>query len=163
MKDYGEFGKKLPVDRIKSGYQLLEDVRSKTGDRLFKAGDIVCDDDIRTMMHSDVKFVWVYRTEDMHPGDGYLELNLAADSGTQNNDTAFNPGILLVDDVESVRKNLSGIFERQGFTGEGKIYREAAAGCVKTGAENCAPRPVDQALVDQFVERLLSFIKYGHD
>ena len=80
MKNYGDFGKKLPVDRIKPGYRLLEEVRNKTGGCLFKAGEVICNDDIKTMMRSDVDYVWVHYTDEVKIGKGYIELNLSSES-----------------------------------------------------------------------------------
>ncbi len=107
--DFGEHGKKLPIDKLKDGYRLFEDVRGKTGGQLFRAGDVLSEQDINTLRHFGVEHVWVYYTEDMKEKPRVFEIpsSLPAPGARKR--------ILVVDDVESMRRHLRGTLEAAGY------------------------------------------------
>jgi hypothetical protein len=48
-KNVGDQGKKLSVVFLKPGDKLFEEVRGNTGGQLFKAGEVISEQDIATM------------------------------------------------------------------------------------------------------------------
>jgi two-component system, chemotaxis family, chemotaxis protein CheY len=107
----GESGKKLTLDRLRAGDKLFDEVRGNTGGQLFKAGDVIAEDDITTMKNFGVEHVWVVFTDDMNS----RARTLASQSGPGlAAGAAPGRGILIVDDVALIRKQMRGIFESLG-------------------------------------------------
>ncbi|MFA6448313.1 MAG: response regulator [bacterium] len=64
-KQIGELGRKLPVDKLIAGDKLFDEVRGNTGGQLFMAGEVISENDIKTMKNFGVENAWVYFSDDM--------------------------------------------------------------------------------------------------
>jgi two-component system, chemotaxis family, chemotaxis protein CheY len=103
---------RLPIHRVKPGDKLSSDVRGISGKLIVPAETIIREQDIHTMRHFDIAEVWVYLTNET--GDTQETLDMRVMLESQYNMESRRK-VLIVDDVESMRKSLRAILEDAGY------------------------------------------------